>query len=224
MQNSNFKKWFLVLLLAVGGGTIFKSMYLREVFYYPWNEFMGVDNTQSGILMSWLGLVGIIAGAIAGVIVDKINNTRLVITASYIVIGLATLWQSTAPSLSIQYLVIAILSFTANGFFLVSMVRAVRLVGSSDDQGKLFGFLESGRGIAGSIISAIAVVIFSMAASEADGIANVLYAYGFLYIAFGVLMWFCLPKEESKSDKNKNVEQNKVSAKIFFKVISIKEV
>ena len=74
MQNSNFKKWFLVLLLAVGGGTIFKSMYLREVFYYPWNEFMGVDNTQSGILMSWLGLVGIIAGAIAGVIVDKINN------------------------------------------------------------------------------------------------------------------------------------------------------
>ena len=87
MQNSNFKKWFLVLLLAVGGGTIFKSMYLREVFYYPWNEFMGVDNTQSGILMSWLGLVGIIAGAIAGVIVDKINNTRLVITASYIVIG-----------------------------------------------------------------------------------------------------------------------------------------
>ena len=224
MQNSNFKKWFLVLLLAVGGGTIFKSMYLREVFYYPWNEFMGVDNTQSGILMSWLGLVGIIAGAIAGVIVDKINNTRLVITASYIVIGLATLWQSTAPSLSVQYLVIAILSFTANGFFLVSMVRAVRLVGSSDDQGKLFGFLESGRGIAGSIISAIAVVIFSMAASEADGIANVLYAYGFLYIAFGVLMWFCLPKEESKSDKNNNVEQNKVSAKIFFKVIFIKEV
>ena len=169
MQNSNFKKWFLVLLLAVGGGTIFKSMYLREVFYYPWNEFMGVDNTQSGILMSWLGLVGIIAGAIAGVIVDKINNTRLVITASYIVIGLATLWQSTAPSLSVQYLVIAILSFTANGFFLVSMVRAVRLVGSSDDQGKLFGFLESGRGIAGSIISAIAVVIFSMAASAAEG-------------------------------------------------------
>ena len=180
MQNSNFKKWFLVLLLAVGGGTIFKSMYLREVFYYPWNEFMGVDNTQSGILMSWLGLVGIIAGAIAGVIVDKINNTRLVITASYIVIGLATLWQSTAPSLSVQYLVIAILSFTANGFFLVSMVRAVRLVGSSDDQGKLFGFLESGRGIAGSIISAIAVVIFSMAASAAEGGQTVSFPCPFL--------------------------------------------
>ncbi|MDN4562891.1 hypothetical protein QTL91_24395, partial [Salmonella enterica subsp. enterica serovar Typhimurium] len=41
-----------------------------------------------------------------------------------------------------------ILSFLANGLFLVSMVRATRLIGNASDQGKLFGFLESGRGIA----------------------------------------------------------------------------
>ena len=226
MQNSSFKKWFLVILLAIGGGTIFKSMYLREVFYYPWNEFMGVNNTESGILMSWLGLVGIIAGAVAGVIVDKINNTRLVITASFLVIGLTTLWQSTAPSLTVQYLVIAILSFTANGFFLVSMVKAVRLVGSGDDQGKLFGFLESGRGIAGSIISALAVLWFSFAATEAEGIANVLYAYGFLYIALGVLMWFCLPKEEKEQEIKTEEKANgdKLSAGVLFEILKIKEV
>lgn len=52
MKTSNFQKWLMVILLAIGGGTIFKSMYLREVFYYPWNEFMGVNNTDSGLLMS----------------------------------------------------------------------------------------------------------------------------------------------------------------------------
>ncbi len=225
MEKSTFKKWFLVILLAVGGGTIFKSMYLREVFYYPWNEFMGVNNTESGILMSWLGLVGIISGFIAGVIVDKINNTRLVISASFLVIGLATLWQSTAPSLSLQYFIIFILSFTANGFFLVSMVRAVRLVGDSGDQGKLFGFLESGRGVAGSIVSALAVAWFAMAATEVEGIGNVLYAYGFLYIALGVLMWFALPKEEKASAQQQTEEKKKkISGPVLLALLKVKEV
>ena len=224
MAQSNFKKWFLVILLAIGGGTIFKSMYLREVFYLPWNEFMGVDNTQSGMLMSWLGLVGILSGTFAGVIVDKINNTRLVISLSFIVIALATFYQATAPSLAIQYVVIAILSLTANGFFLVSMVRAVRLVGSSDDQGKLFGFLESGRGVAGSIISAIAVAIFAMAATEVDGIAQVLYCYGGLYMVLGILMWFCLPKEERTQSAAEGNSQSKGSFKLFLTILTVKEV
>ena len=57
----NRHKFLFFILLAVGGGTIFKAMYLREVFYYPWNNFFGLNNTQSGILMSWLGFVGIIS-------------------------------------------------------------------------------------------------------------------------------------------------------------------
>lgn len=226
MANSTFKKWFLVILLAIGGGTVFKSMYLREVFYYPWNEFMGVNNTESGLLMSWLGFVGIVAGSIAGVIVDKINNTRLVITLTFMGVGVVTLWQSTAPGLATQYVIIGLLSFLANDFFLVSMVKAVRLVGDSNDQGKLFGFLESGRGVAGSIISAIAVAIFSMAASEIDGIGTVLYCYGFLYIVLGVFMWIFLPKNEDRNEEQASdkKEGEKISSKVFFKIIAIKEV
>lgn len=99
MKTSNFQKWLMVILLAIGGGTIFKSMYLREVFYYPWNEFMGVNNTDSGLLMSWLGFVGIVSSSIAGVIIDKVNNTRLIISFTFLAVGVTTLWQSTAPGL-----------------------------------------------------------------------------------------------------------------------------
>lgn len=90
MKTSNFQKWLMVILLAIGGGTIFKSMYLREVFYYPWNEFMGVNNTDSGLLMSWLGFVGIVSSSIAGVIIDKVNNTRLIISFTFLAVGVTT--------------------------------------------------------------------------------------------------------------------------------------
>ena len=36
----NRHKFLFFILLAVGGGTISKAMYLREVFYYPWNNFL----------------------------------------------------------------------------------------------------------------------------------------------------------------------------------------
>ena len=212
----------MVILLAIGGGTIFKSLYLREMLYYPWNEFMGVDNTQSGLLMSWLGLVGVLAGSFAGVIVDKINNTRLVIAGTFLVMGLATLWQSTAPSLPVQYVIIGILSTFANGFFLVSMVRATRLIGDAESQGKMFGFLESGRGIAGSLVSAVAIYIVAQASSDIEGVANILYAYGFLYIGLGVMMWFCIPKtkDEEKSDEKKE----KLSIGDVLSIAKVKEV
>ncbi|SUH01344.1 putative membrane protein [Salmonella enterica subsp. enterica] len=59
-EDKSIKRYNLIffILLAVGGGTIFKAMYLREVFYYPWNEYFSLTNTQSGMLMSWLRVGG----------------------------------------------------------------------------------------------------------------------------------------------------------------------
>ncbi|HFZ7328401.1 TPA: nitrate/nitrite transporter, partial [Salmonella enterica subsp. enterica serovar Waycross] len=224
MKTSNFQKWLMVILLAIGGGTIFKSMYLREVFYYPWNEFMGVNNTDSGLLMSWLGFVGIVSSSIAGVIIDKVNNTRLIISFTFLAVGVTTLWQSTAPGLATQYVIIGILSFLANGLFLVSMVRAPRLIGNASDQGKLFGFLESGRGIAGSAISAVAVAWFAMSATEVEGIGSVLHAYGFLYLALGVLMWFAMPRDNHNSASGEKKAKEKISVHDILAVMKVKEV
>lgn len=224
MKTSNFQKWLMVILLAIGGGTIFKSMYLREVFYYPWNEFMGVNNTDSGLLMSWLGFVGIVSSSIAGVIIDKVNNTRLIISFTFLAVGVTTLWQSTAPGLATQYVIIGILSFLANGLFLVSMVRATRLIGNASDQGKLFGFLESGRGIAGSAISAVAVAWFAMSATEVEGIGSVLHAYGFLYLALGVLMWFAMPRDNHNSASGEKKAKEKISVHDILAVMKVKEV
>lgn len=75
---------------------------------------------------------------------------------------------------------------------------------------------ESGRGIAGSAISAVAVAWFAMSATEVEGIGGVLHAYGFLYLALGVLMWFAMPRDNHNSASGEEKAKEKYLYTIFW--------
>lgn len=189
---SRTRKVLYFILLAIGGGTIFKAMYLREVFYYPWNEFFGLNNTQSGLLMSWLGLVGIVSGAVAGIIVDRIPSPRGILSFAYLAMAALAFWQSLKPSYETMFLIVGLMSFVGNGLFLVSMAKMARLLAGRDQQGRFFGFLESGRGIAGTLLTAIAVAAVS-ANQSSLGIEFILRMDASVYLALGLATWFLLP-------------------------------
>ena len=204
----NRHKFLFFILLAVGGGTIFKAMYLREVFYYPWNNFFGLNNTQSGILMSWLGFVGIISGAIAGIIVDKFKNPKTILAFAYISMSLLAIWQSFRPVYELQFVIIGCMSFVGNGLFLVSMTKIARLIASDNEQGRYFGFLESGRGIAGTLLTLIAVGIVSAYESEALSIGFILRFDACVYFVLGIVSYIYFPSGVSIIE---NAEPKKVS-------------
>ncbi len=98
-------------------GTIFKAMYLREVFYYPWNEYFSLTNTQSGMLMSWLGFVGIISGAVSGIIVDRFKNPKSILTIAYLTMAALAIWQSFRPSYQAMFIIVGFMSLVGNGLF-----------------------------------------------------------------------------------------------------------
>lgn len=142
-EDKSIKRHNLIffILLAVGGGTIFKAMYLREVFYYPWNEYFSLTNTQSGMLMSWLGFVGIISGAVSGIIVDRFKNPKSILTIAYLTMAALAIWQSFRPSYQAMFIIVGFMSLVGNGLFLVSMTKIARLLASDNEQGRYFGFL-----------------------------------------------------------------------------------
>ena len=51
-KSANFKKWFTFVVLVIGGGTIFKLSSLKDAFYVPMQEFMGLTHTQIGAALS----------------------------------------------------------------------------------------------------------------------------------------------------------------------------
>ena len=186
-------KFLFFILLAIGGGTIFKAMYLREVFYYPWNQFFGFNNTESGIIMSWLGFVGIIAGAISGIIVDKFKNPKTILAFAYLAMGALAIWQSFKPTYNTMFVIVGCMSFVGNGLFLVSMTKIARLIAADNEQGRYFGFLESGRGIAGTILTLIAVSIVSYFESDSFSIGFILRFDACVYFALGVISYIYFP-------------------------------
>ena len=223
MKTSNFQKWLMVILLAIGGGTIFKSMYLREVFYYPRNEFMGVNNTDSGLLMSWLGFVGIVSSSIAGVIIDKVNNTRLIISFTFLAVGVTTLWQSTAPGLATQYVIIGILSFLANGLFLVSMVRATRLIGNASDRGScLVSGVRTWYRWVSHLCRCRSMVRHVCNRSGRDWQCATCIRLSLP--ALGVLMWFAMPRDNHNSASGEEKAKEKISVHDILAVMKVKEV
>lgn len=51
-KSTNFKKWFTFVVLVISGGTIFKLSSLKDAFYIPMQEFMGLSHTQIGAAIS----------------------------------------------------------------------------------------------------------------------------------------------------------------------------
>ena len=50
-------KWLSFGTLMLGAGTIYKLGALKDAFYVPMQEFMGLSNTQIGVAMSVAGLI-----------------------------------------------------------------------------------------------------------------------------------------------------------------------
>lgn len=50
-------RWFTFAILVLGAGTIFKLSSLKDAFYVPMQQYMGLNHTQIGMALSVYGMV-----------------------------------------------------------------------------------------------------------------------------------------------------------------------
>jgi len=89
--------------------------------------------------------------------------------------------------------------FTTIFLFWAPMIKATRVWGGSDSQGKAFGFLDGGRGLTGALFGLLGVLIFSFFLTEDPDTASlsdrknaftyVIYTAGFIIILVGFFVW-----------------------------------
>ena len=81
----NWKQWLSLFCLCVGGGSIYKLPYIRDVFYVQFQEAFNATNTQMGLMMTVYALTCAVCFLPGGWLTD-------LIPAKYLVsIGLFTL-------------------------------------------------------------------------------------------------------------------------------------
>lgn len=203
-KEKDFKKWFTYFILVLGAGSIYKLPFLKSVFYVQMQEFMGLSHTEIGTLMSINGVITTLGFGAAVYFTDKVSKKKS-LPLSLILTGLLGLYTSFFFPGYKQLMVIWILfGFTCDMMYWPVLLKSIKSLGTDSEQGRLFGFLETGRGIVDTLVVSVGLFIFTYFGSTLSSFKASMIYFSVIVIVIGVISYFCLEDDKiaKKSDNN----------------------
>ena len=209
----NNKKFLILTLLILSGEFIYFLPYvLSRVFRPTFLDVFQLNNFQLGSLFSVYGVVALLSYIYGGVITDRYSPRKLISSALFLT-ALGGLVLASYPSYLTLQILYGYWGFTSVFLFWGAMIKATRLWGGDNNQGKAFGFLDGGRGIVAASMGSIGVFVFTIVLTSDIKSASVLerqeaFRYVILLSSFmvafiGLLVLIFLRNME---DKNTNFE------------------
>jgi len=198
--------WLYLLLLILSGEAIFILPFvLPRVFRPTVLDVLELDNVQLGLCFSVYGLVAMVSYVFGGPLADKYQPRKLIAIALWMT-ALGGFLFAQYPGFEVLQVLYGWWGFTTIFLFWAPMIKATRIWGGTDSQGKAFGFLDGGRGLTGALFSLLGVAVFSFFLLESPELANlqdrksaftyVLYFASVIIILIGILVWFFMKTEE----------------------------
>ena len=94
-------RWLVFCIPTLSGGIAFKLSSMKDMFYVPMQQFMGLTNTQiGGAFKCAYGIVQTI-GLIAGIYICDMFSKKYMIGGSLIGLGIVGVYLSTFPDTGI---------------------------------------------------------------------------------------------------------------------------
>lgn len=212
MKHGNSKKWISFGTLVLGAGTIYKLGCLKDAFYVPMQEYMGLSHTQIGTAMSVAGLISTFGFLVSIYLTDRVSK-KVMIPLSLIGIGLMGIGLSTFPPYWLFLLIYCGLAICADMLYWPTMLKTVRLLGSEEEQGRMFGIMEAGRGLIDTIVAFGALGVFALMGSNAAGLKAAIIFYASVPMVIGVIAYFLLEPDEIKitTETGETLSKNKAA-------------
>lgn len=198
MDKGFVKKYGTLLLLACGAGFIFQLPYIRETFYIPIQTAMGLSNAQMGALNSWYAIIATPAYFLGGIVADKFSP-KIMLTFSFVSTGLLGMWFSTFPGYTASQIIFAMMGFTTVMTYWSSVIKAVRMLGTSEEQGRLFGLQEGLRGFLNALLVFVMAAVYARFADNVLGAAWAIRLCAALLLIVGILCWFVIDHPDAKT-------------------------
>lgn len=211
-KSGSSKKWISFGTLVLGAGTIYKLGFLKDAFYVPMQEFMGLSHTQIGTAMSVAGLISTFGFLASIYLTDRVSK-KIMIPLSLIGIGLLGLGLSTFPPYWLFLLIYCGLAICADMLYWPTMLKTVRLLGTAEEQGRMFGIMEAGRGLVDTVVAFGALGIFAAMGSSPAGLRGAILFYAAVPMVIGVISYFLLEPDniQAISATGDNVNKNKIA-------------
>ena len=198
-DRTDWSKWIRFALLVMAGGTIYKLANLKDAFYVPMQEAMGLSHTEIGTLLSVNSMVATALFIVGGYLADRFS-TRILIPLGLVGTGALGLFLSTFPGFGTLLLLFALLAVCSDCLVWPALLKSIRQLGGPKEQGRLFGLLEGGRGVVDTAVAFSALGIFVLLGSGTGGFRAAIAFYAIIDIAVGVLLFLLLRTQTASQE------------------------
>lgn len=157
-----YRKLFQLFLLILAGESIFFLPFvLARVFRPTFLAVFEITNLELGSLFSVYGVVAMISYFFGGPLADRFSP-RLLLSVALVVTGIGGLAMNLTTLFSGLFWLYAFWGLTTILLFWAALLKATRIIGAEDFQGRAFGLLEGGRGMIAALVGSVAVGILAI--------------------------------------------------------------
>ncbi|MGB0405607.1 MAG: MFS transporter, partial [Fusobacterium sp.] len=153
-------------------------------------------------------------------------SKRIMISFSLVSIGAVGVYMSTFPGYMGILLCWGLLSFFGEVVYWPVLLKAIRLLGDETEQGRLFGFLEAGRGVVDTIVAFSALAVFALLGKGALALRGSILFYSAVVAGIGVISYF-LVEDDKVSEVTKDgekVSKNKIAWQGVLEAVKMPEI
>ena len=192
------------ILLALIGSAIYLLPYARVYFYDQMVGYLGFTPIQFGTVLAIYGVTSTIGTFCSGILADRYSCKWLMVI-SLIATAIGGIALVTQPSyyefLGIYILWGLSITLTYNS----AQYKAVRYVGSSKQQGKLFGSAIGLQFMGGGILAMLGATVFAYFSAESGekGFTSVIWFYVLLHFIIALAVIAFWKKDKPLADDEK---------------------
>lgn len=200
-MESKVRKYLTVIALGLAGGSIYFLPYVKFVFYDAQIASMGITNTQSGLMMTMYTVTNMIMYIPGGILADKISAKKALIVSLVSTSLLTYVYAFTMKSFAVSMLIWLLLSFTTAFVFWTALMKAVRIVGTEEEQGFMYGVYYACNGLTNALTNAVALKFFNTAGGDLqDGFFRAVISGGSVAILAAVMIFIFMEEKKTAED------------------------
>ena len=201
-QLLNKRHLTLIALIVAGEAIFFLPFVLARLFRPTFLLVFDITNTELGTYFSVYGIVALFSYFLGGPLADRFSARYLLSIALWLT-GLGGLVMAMVPAKEVMLVLYGFFGMTTILLFWAALIRATREWGGDNFQGRAFGWLEGGRGVAGALLASIVLSMFSdfdpnattSSVERVNSFQYVIVLTSLITLLSGAFVWFFLPKK-----------------------------
>lgn len=222
-RKTNTKRWLAVFAIGMAYGVAYLLANMKYTFYDQMHAATGFSNEQIGVLFSWFSIVSTLSYLPGGFIADKVKPRILLTVCLLANAGLCFVFLGCYTNYTLCMVIWLACAFTGNFAFWPAMYKAIRMLGTKSEQGRINSVFEAFTGVSGFAISLL-MVRLAASAEGVEGFKLAVIAMGVSVAVVAFLVYVLVDVKVPINEDALEESNEKFSLKEYLKVIIMPEV